>query len=115
MTAVGVIVGIGAAAQGVPQAELDIQLQRPGFLMPSVLLGIGFTALGGLVAGRVSGRLETIHGCLVGSMCLVLAILLWPLSASVPAGYTVISLLGRVPLGPLGGYLAGNTRGIPVL
>lgn len=115
MTAVGVIVGIAAAAQGAPQAELDLQLQRPGFLMPSVLLGLGFTALGGFVAGRVSGRLETIHGCLVGSVCVVLGILLWPLSASVPAWYTVVSLLGSVPLGLLGGYLAENTRGVPLL
>jgi len=101
--------------QGAPQAELDLQLQRPGFLMPSVLLGLGFTALGGFVAGRLSGRLETIHGCLVGSVCLVLGILLWPLSASVPAWYTVVSLLGSVPLGLLGGYLAENTRGVPLL
>jgi hypothetical protein len=115
MTTVGLIVGLALGAQDVPQVELELQMQRPGFLVPSLLLGLGFTTLGGFVAGRVSGRFEMIHGGLVGSVCLIVGILLWPVSASVPAWYMVVSLLGSVPLGLLGGYLAGNTRGVPLL
>jgi hypothetical protein len=114
MTAVGMIVGSAAAAQGVPQAELDLQLQRPGVLAPSLLLGLGFTALGGFVAGRIAGRSETIHGGLVGFACFVLSILLWPFSAPVASWYMVVSLLASVPVGLLGGHLADRARDVPM-
>jgi hypothetical protein len=110
MTAVGLIVNILLAGQDVPPEELERQLQRPGFMVPSLLLGLAFTMLGGFVAGRVSGRSEAIHGTIVGSVCLVLSLLLWPLSTSVPPWHATVSLLGAVPLGLLGGYLAAITR-----
>ena len=110
MTAVGLIVNILLSGQDVPPEELERQLQRPGFMVPSLLLGLAFTMLGGFVAGRVSGRSEAIHGAIVGSVCLVLSLLLWPLSTSVPPWHATVSLLGAVPLGLLGGYLAAITR-----
>jgi hypothetical protein len=112
MTAVSVIVGFAAAAQGVPQTELDLQMQRPGVLAPSLLLGLGFTALGGFVAGRIAGRSETIHGGLVGFACFALSILLWPFSAPVASWYMVVCLVGSVPVGLLGGHLAQRARDV---
>jgi hypothetical protein len=115
MTVVGLIVGAALDADGVPQEALELQMHRPGFLVPSMLLGFGFTALGGFIAGRVSGKLEVVHGALVGSACLIVGILLWPLSAPASPWYTAVSLVGCVPLGLLGGYLAGITRSVPLL
>ncbi len=115
MTTVGLIVGAVLDADGVSPEALELQMHRPGFLVPSMLLGLAFTTLGGFIAGRVSGRLEVIHGAIVGSVCVVLSILLWPLSTSVPGWYTAASLVGSVPLGLLGGYLAGITRNEPLL
>jgi hypothetical protein len=84
-------------------------------MLPSLLLGLAFTMLGGFVAGRISARSERLHGTIVGSVSLVLTLLLWPLSASVPPWHAAVALLGAVPLGLLGGYLAAITRGERIL
>ena len=110
MTIVGLIVGAVLDADGVPQEALELQMHRPGFLLPGMLLGLGFTALGGFVAGRAAAKLEVTHGALVGAACLIVGILLRPLSAPASPWYTAVSLLGCVPLGLLGGYLAAITR-----
>lgn len=115
MTAVGLIVGAVLDADGVPQEALELQMHRPGFLVPSMLLGLGFTTLGGFIAGRVSGRLEVIHGAIVGAACLIVGILLWPFSTPASPWYTAVSLLGCVPVGVLGGYLARTARSVPLL
>ena len=111
MAAVSLIVSILLGGQDVPAKELERQLQRPGFLVPSLLLGLAFTTLGGFVAGRASGKSEMLHGAIVGSVGLVLSLLLWPLSPSVPPWHAAVALLGGVPLGLLGGYLAATSRG----
>jgi hypothetical protein len=115
MAAVSLIVSVLLGGQDVPAEELERQLHRPGFMVPSLLLGLAFTTLGGLVAGRVSGKSESLHGAIVGSVSLVLTLLLWPLSASVPPWHAAVALLGAVPLGLLGGYLAAITRGERIL
>ena len=46
MTAIGLIVNILLSGQDVPPEELERQLQRPGFMVPSLLLGLAFTMLG---------------------------------------------------------------------
>jgi hypothetical protein len=115
MAAVSLMVGILLGGQDVPAGELERQLHRPGFMVPSLLLGLTFTMLGGFVAGRISARSERLHGAIVGSVSLVLTLLLWPLSASVPPWHAAVALLGAVPLGLLGGYLAAITRGDRIL
>jgi hypothetical protein len=48
---------------------------------------------------------------MVGVASLVLTLLLWPLSSSVPPWQAGVALVGAVPLGLLGGHLAAITRG----
>ncbi len=110
MASVSMLVGV-LGGPDVPAQEIERQLQRPGFMVPSLLLGLAFTTVGGFVAGRVSGRDETLHGAIVGSVSLVVSLLVWSLSTSVPASHAAVGLLGAVPLGLLGGYLAAIIRG----
>jgi hypothetical protein len=114
MAAVSLLVGI-LGGQDVPAEEIERQLHRPGFMLPSLLVGLAFTTLGGFVAGRVSGRSETLHGAIVGSVSLVVSLVLWPLSASAPASHAAVAVLGAVPLGLLGGHLAAIIRGERIL
>ena len=43
----------------------------PMVLVPSMIIGFGFTILGGFVAGRVSKKSEVIHGGIVGFIAVI--------------------------------------------
>jgi hypothetical protein len=98
------------AARGVPEDELDARLQGPIYLVSSLIFGLGLTVLGGLVAGRVAQKSEVMHGGLVGGVCLILSLLLWPFLSRLPSWYYAASLLGVVPFGMLGGRLVSVHR-----
>jgi hypothetical protein len=102
-SALAVIISIILVAQGVPENKLDAHLQGPIILVLSLIIGFGFTILGGFVAGRVSRKSEMMHGGIVGFIGLFFGLLFW---ASLPLWYNVLSLLAVVPLGMLGGRLA---------
>jgi hypothetical protein len=108
--ALGVILGGVLVAQGVPEDELAGRLQGPMVLISGLLIGFGFTMLGGFVAGRVSRTSPVVHGGLVGLVAIVLGLPFWTWS---PLWVNVLCLLGLVPFGMLGGYAAGADRRAP--
>jgi hypothetical protein len=112
--ALGVIAGGILAAQGVPEDELDVRLQGPVYLVSSLIVGLGLTVLGGFVAGRVSKKSEVMHGGLVGGVCFVLGLVLWPFLPPLPLWYYVPCYLGTVPSGMLGGRLAVVNRSVRI-
>ena len=59
--------------------------------------------LGGYVAGRVSKTHEVLHGGIVGGIGLLFGLLFW---TSLPLWYSIVSLLGVIPCGMLGGRIA---------
>ena len=105
--AFGLISAIELVAQGVPENELPARLESPIVLVPLLVIGFGFTLLGGFVAGRTSKRAEVTHGGLVGLIGLVFGLLL---SASLPSWYAIASFVGVVPFGMMGGRLAVTDR-----
>lgn len=105
-TILGVVMGIALAAQGIPQSEIEARAQGM-VLIPSLLIGFGFTVLGGFVAGRVSKSYEVMHGGIVGCIGLFFGFLFW---AASPLWLIIASLVGTVPMGMLGGRIAATTR-----
>ena len=105
-TILGVVMGIVLAAQGIPQNAIEARLQGM-LLIPGLLIGFGFTVLGGFVAGRVSKSNEVMHGGIVGCIGLFFGLLFW---ASSPLWLNIASLVGTVPIGMLGGRIAATTR-----
>lgn len=103
----GLLIGIVLAVLGVPQNRMDAHLQGLAVLIPSLVIGFGFTVLGGFVAGRVSKSYEVMHGGIVGCIGIVFGLFFW---ASLPLWYNIASLLGVVPCGMLGGRIAATTR-----
>ena len=106
----GAIVGIILSFKGTPQNEMDAYLNGPIVLIAVVVIGWGFTILGGFIAGRVAKRREILHGGIVGFIGILLCLLFW---ASTPLSLNVISLICIVPCGMFGGHIAksSNERG----
>ncbi len=101
--AYGVILGISMTIKGIPPEEIAIRLQGPVALVPSLVIGFGFTLLGGYVAGRIAKRSEILHGGIVGVIGISLGLLL---CGDFPLWYNIIVFAGVVPVGMAGGYFA---------
>ena len=105
-TVAGIVIGIGLgialAAQHVPANEIAIRLHGASVLIPSLILGFGFTVLGGYVAGRVAKQSEILHGGIVGAI----GILFNLFTISFPLWYNIVTIIGIVPFGIIGGLLA---------
>ena len=103
----GAVFGIYFAMHDLPENEITSRLQGPGFLIPSLFMGLAFVALGGYVAGRIAKAHEVLHGGLVGGFSLVTGLFFW---SSTPLWYGIASVLACVPCGMLGGRFAANRQ-----
>jgi len=99
-----VILGIGVAVKGLPPKEFAALLQGPLVLGSGLIIGLGFTFLGGFVAGLVAQRSEVLHGGIVGAVGLVFTLVL--LDSSYPLWFNILGAAGVVPAGLAGGDLA---------
>jgi len=95
---------IAMAAAGIPEAEIKLRIRGFSGLSLMLILGLGFTLIGGYVAGRMAGRMEILHGAIVAGIGLVLG--LFFREPSLPLWYEVISFAAMVPIGVAGGYIA---------
>jgi len=98
------------AAAGIPEAEITARIQGFSGLMLMLILGLGFTLIGGYVAGRTAGRLEILHGAIVAGIGVVLGLFLR--DPGMPLWYEAISFAAMLPIGMAGGYIAreGNVK-----
>ena len=103
----GVITGIVLASKGVQQNEIQTYLHSPFVLIPNLIIGLGFTVLGGFVAGRVSTSNEVLHGVIVGFITIFFGILFW---TTLPLWFKIIPFITNVPFGMLGGRIAETTH-----
>lgn len=102
----GVIIGIILAAKGVQQNEIQTFLHGPFVLIAGLIIGFGFTVLGGFVAGRVSKSYQVLHGGIVGFISVFFGLLFW---TTLPLWYKIIPLITNIPFGMLGGRIAEIT------
>lgn len=87
--------------------QIEAYLHGPIVLILGMVIGFAFTILGGFVAGRVSKKFEVLHGGIVGFIGILFGVLFW---TTLPLWYIIVSLVGVVPLGMLGGRIAEVSR-----
>ena len=92
------------SASGIPAAEIDARMRGFSGLMLMLILGLGFTLIGGYVAGRTAGRSEILHGAIVAGIGLVLG--LFFREPGLPLWYEIVSFAAVIPIGMTGGYIA---------
>jgi len=95
---------LAMATAGIPEAEITVRIRSFSGLLLMLILGLGFTMIGGYVAGHTAGRREILHGAIVAIVGLVLG--LFVREPSLPLWYEVISYAAVIPIGMAGGYIA---------
>ncbi|MFQ5962353.1 MAG: hypothetical protein ACE5MG_13250 [Candidatus Methylomirabilales bacterium] len=115
------ILGISLARQGVPESDVEARLiesaQSPAVLIGILVVGLGFSFLGGFIAGRIAKSGQVIHAGMAGAVAVFLGLLLLgrpditdEVSAgiveSLPVWFDALSYLLVVPTAMLGGYVA---------
>lgn len=101
---------LALASSGLPEAEFTARMRGFSGLMLMLILGLGFTLIGGYVAGRTAGRFEILHGAIVAGIGLVLGFFVR--EPGLPLWYEMVSFAAVIPLGMAGGYIAreGNVK-----
>ena len=102
--AVAALLFFAMAAAGIPEAEIRERMRGASGLMLMLILGLGFTMLGGYVSGRSARRGEILHGAIVGGIGLVFGLFLR--EPGLPLWYEVISFGVMIPIGMAGGFIA---------
>lgn len=98
---------LGGSGEGGAEAALERLGQSWPFLLISMVVGGGFTVLGGYVAGRIARHSFLKHALAAGGLSLALGILLFRSDDGPYSG--IVAILGyglHLPLALLGGWLA---------
>jgi putative membrane protein (TIGR04086 family) len=88
-------------------------LETPEGLTALLVIGCLGTALGGFIAARRAGALETKHGAFVGLGSLIVAFIQQAVQEEpmqLPEWFSFISIVAVIPAGALGGYIAQMLR-----
>ncbi len=98
------------AARGLSENEVAARMHGPSGLLLMLILGLGFTVVGGYVAGRTARQEEILHGTSVAGLGIVLGLFLR--DPGLPLWYEAVSFAAMIPAGMAGGYLAreGNAK-----
>lgn len=92
----------------IPNDEVVLRMKSLSGLLLSLIIGLGGTALGGYVAGRVAKQAEVLHGALVAVVGLVLASFFR--ETDVPLWFDIVGFAGMLPAGMYGGWLAPRLK-----
>jgi hypothetical protein len=97
------LIGIVMVMMGMSQNEISIHMHSTIGLIMSLIIGFGFTFLGGYIAGRIAKHYEVLNGGIVGALGLLLFFVA-PLSSIL--WHDIISIVGIIPVGMGGGFFA---------
>ncbi len=92
------------ASKGLSEAEIIARMQSLSGLLLMLILGLGFTVLGGYAAGRTARQAELLNGAAVAALGMILGLFLR--DPGLPPWYEVVSFAASIPAGVWGGYLA---------
>lgn len=95
---------------GLSENEIAARMHGISGLLLMLIFGLGFTLVGGYVAGRTARQEEILHGAAVAGLGLVLGLFLR--EPGLPLWYEAFSLAAMIPAGMAGGFLAreGKTK-----
>lgn len=100
---VGLALGIALVTSDMSIDGVQGLQSSPWVLVPTFIIGITFTLLGGFVAGRVAKMRQVFHGGVTG---VVSALIGLSLSFGGPVAFTVLSFVCAPPAAMLGGHLS---------
>ena len=106
--AIALVLFSAMSAAGLSETEIAARMHGLSGLLLMFIFGLGFTLVGGYVAGRTAGREEILHGTTVAGIGLVLGLFLW--DPSFPRWYEVVSFAWMIPAGAAGGQLAQQSN-----
>ncbi len=112
--AIATILVFAMAASGLPGDEITARMHGISGIILMLIFGLGFTLVGGYVAGRTAGQSEILHGAIVAGIGLILS--LFFRETGLPLWYEIVSFAAMVPVGMAGGYIAREgkaKRGLP--
>ena len=99
------IIGIVWGIMGISVNEINTQIET----ITNIILALGFTFLGGYIAGRIAKHSEVLHGGIVGAIGILIGFIiivamsypiLWP---------EIVCFVGIIPIG-MGGGCVARTR-----
>jgi len=96
---------------GLSEDEVMIRMKNTNGLLLGLILGLGFTVLGGFFAGKIAGRADILHGVLVAIVGMAMALIFR--ESDSPLWFDVVGLTGMLPAGIFGGFLAQKHRAVP--
>lgn len=93
---------------GLTEDEVMGRMKSTDGLLLGLILGLGCTALGGYLAGRVAKQAEALHGALVAILGMIMAAVFR--ESGTPLWFDIAGFLGMLPAGIAGGFLALRHR-----
>lgn len=89
---------------GLQESEVAGRLKSLSGLLLTLIIGLGWTILGGYTAARMAKRDELPHGALVAVVGVVIALVFR--EEGIPVWFEIIGLVCMLPAGMAGGSLA---------
>jgi hypothetical protein len=98
------------SSTGLSESDIAGRLRTLSGLLLTLIIGLGWTMLGGYTAARMAKRDELPHGALVAAVGIVIALVFR--EEGIPVWFEIIGLVCMPPAGMAGGSLAkkGNAR-----
>ncbi len=96
------------ASKGLSEDEIIARMNTVSGLLLMLILGLGFTVLGGYSAGRTAKQAELLNGAAVAAAGIILGLFLR--DPGLPSWYEVVSFAATIPAGVWGGYLTREGR-----
>ncbi len=106
--AIATVLIFAMAGTGLSENEISSRMHGISGLLLMLIFGLGFTFVGGYVAGRTTGQAELLHGAVVAGIGLVLGLFLR--EQGLPLWYEAVSFAAMIPAGAAGGYLAREEK-----
>ena len=91
-----------ALPPGEQMGELYRLYGDPAIKVSNIIVGVGFSIIGGYLAARIAGHHERLNGALSSFLCVALSLFT---IRSLSIGWVIEGLVGSPLLGLLGGYL----------
>lgn len=93
---------------GLTEDEVMGRMKSMSGLLLGLIIGLGCTAMGGYLAGRIAKQAEALHGALVAVAGMVVALVFR--EGGEPIWFDIVGFAGMLPAGIAGGYLAFRHR-----
>jgi putative membrane protein (TIGR04086 family) len=89
----------------ITEYEINTQIKT----ITNIILALGFTFLGGYIAGRIAKHSEVLHGGIVGAVGIIIGFIIIVAMSSPIRWPEIVCFVGIIPIG-MGGGCVARTR-----